>query len=400
MYRRETEAHPTADFFDPENPIGIAARQVAAEKAVADMTNWLKSGGSVAILDATNSTTARRRWVYSEAKKVGADPLFVESWTEDADLVAHNIAAVKTGSPDYKDSDPSAAAKDFADRIARYEKVYEPMGKSPEESEYAYVRLINVNAQVVINRIGCYLQSRIVYYLMNLRAKQPRAIWLSRHGESLYNLTGKLGGDSDLSERGDTYARRLPELVKTALQGDSGQEQQQQDGDGEEGIPRNLTVWTSTLRRTQQTARFLPFRQLQWKALDELDAGMCDGMTYKDIEREYPEDFKARDRDKFHYRYRGGESYQDVVARLEPIIMELERQDDILIVTHQAVLRCIYAYFMNVPQDRSPWMDVPLHTLIKLEPGPYGTQETRIPANIPAVSTYREKGQSALSDEK
>ena len=31
----------------------------------------------------------------------------------------------------------------------------------------------------------------------------------------------------------------------------------------------------------------------------------------------------------------GGESYRDVVVRLEPVIMELERQDNILIIGHQ-----------------------------------------------------------------
>lgn len=49
----------------------------------------------------------------------------------------------------------------------------------------------------------------------------------------------------------------------------------------------------------------------------------------------YPEDFANRDEDKFNYRYRGGESYRDVVVRLEPVIMELERQENILIIGHQ-----------------------------------------------------------------
>lgn len=158
-----------------------------------------------------------------------------------------------------------------------------------------------------------------------------------------------------------------------------------------------MTVWTSTLKRTIATARFLPshYNQLQWKALDELDSGVCDGLTYQEIKDRYPEDFAARDEDKYNYRYRGGESYRDVVIRLEPIIMELERSEDILIVTHQAVLRCIYAYFMKKDQSKSPWMNVPLHTLIKLTPRAYGTLEERWEANIPAVSTWRAKGSTA-----
>ena len=79
--------------------------------------------------------------------------------------------------------------------------------------------------------------------------------------------------------------------------------------------------------------------------------------------------------------------------------MELERSDNIIIVTHQAVLRCIYAYYMNLPQEQSPWMEVPLHTLIKLTPRAYHTQEERFPANIPAVSTFREKGSEAKHQE-
>lgn len=139
----------------------------------------------------------------------------------------------------------------------------------------------------------------------------------------------------------------------------------------------------------------MPFEKLEWKALDELDSGVCDGLTYAQIEQKYPEDFKQRDEDKYNYRYLGGESYRDVVIRLEPIIMELERSENILIVTHQAILRCIYAYFMNVPQEQSPWMEVPLHTLIKLTPKAYSTQEERLKADIPAVSTWRGKGTKA-----
>jgi hypothetical protein len=46
----------------------------------------------------------------------------------------------------------------------------------------------------------------------------------------------------------------------------------------------DVQVWTSTLQRTIQTAAELPYPKLTWKSLDELDAGVCDGMTYEEIE--------------------------------------------------------------------------------------------------------------------
>ncbi len=194
----------------------------------------------------------------------------------------------------------------------------------------------------------------------------------------MFNVSGQIGGDADLSPRGFRYASELPALVRNSA------------GDAP------LTVWTSTLKRTAQTAAHLPYEKLSWKALDELDSGVCDGLTYADIEQQYPADFAARDADKYNYRYLGGESYRDVVIRLEPIIMELERSENILIVTHQAVLRCIYAYFMGSNQEQSPWMEVPLHCLIRLTPRAYKTEEERMFADVPAVSTWREKGSKAV----
>jgi 6-phosphofructo-2-kinase/fructose-2,6-biphosphatase 2 len=70
-------------------------------------------------------------------------------------------------------------------------------------------------------------------------------------------------------------------------------------------------------------------------------------MTYEEIESKHPDEFRNRDLDKFHYRYPRGESYEDLVARLEPVIMELERQKNVLVIGHQAVLRCLLAYFLD-----------------------------------------------------
>jgi 6-phosphofructo-2-kinase/fructose-2,6-biphosphatase 2 len=385
-YRREIaqDTELNADFFDPTNEEGLKFRLEAVNLATVDMMKWFsEENGVVGILDATNSTKVRRDAILKLCRENFIEPMFLESWCDDSDLILQNIYDVKTTSPDYVDKDTEFATQDFLQRIKYYEQVYETMDEKTDP-ELTFIKLVNVNSQIILNRIESYLESRIVYYVMNLHIK-PRCIWLSRHGESEFNLTGQIGGDANLSQHGWKYAKKLPELVLKSL--------------GEENKHTNLTVWTSTLKRTQQTSSFLPYKKkLQWKALDELDAGECDGMTYEEIEKEFPEDFKARDDDKYEYRYRGGESYRDIVIRLEPIIMELERQENILIITHQAVLRCLYAYFMNVPQEESPWMSIPLHTLIKLEPRAYSTLVSRIKADIPAVSTYKEKGTSQLGE--
>lgn len=69
-----------------------------------------------------------------------------------------------------------------------------------------------------------------------------------------------------------------------------------------QGEEVSVAVWTSTLKRTIQTARLLPFPKLRWKALDEIDAGQCDGLTYKDIATQHPHEYEARKQDKLRYR--------------------------------------------------------------------------------------------------
>ena len=89
-----------------------------------------------------------------------------------------------------------------------------------------------------------------------------------------------------------------------------------------------------------------------------LDAGVMEGLTYEEISEKFPEEFEARDSNKLIYRYPSGESYQDLVARLEPVMMELERQGNVLLVAHQAVIRCILAYFLDKPLDNLPYIKV------------------------------------------
>jgi broad specificity phosphatase PhoE len=72
-----------------------------------------------------------------------------------------------------------------------------------------------------------------------------------------------------------------------------------------------------------------------------------------------------------------GESYLDVIARLEPIIIEMERhREPLLIIGHQGVLRIIYAFYMGLTRAETPYVSIPLNCVIELVPT-FNCQEKR-----------------------
>jgi 6-phosphofructo-2-kinase len=98
-------------------------------------------------------------------------------------------------------------------------------------------------------------------------------------------------------------------------------------------------------------------------------------MSYSEIQRQYPEEFSARQANKLYYRYpgMGGESYTgmadgwhaeivnrrlnlfvfpDVIHRLQSMIIELERMtQSCLIVTHRVVMRVLLGYLLDWTHD-------------------------------------------------
>ena len=358
-YRRaRVGARVPHSFFDPDNPRGEEARRSVAMVALEDMVAWLTDDGQVAIYDATNSTRARRAMVRARCERAGFQVLFIEIRCDDPDLIEANIRSTKLSSPDYKDTDPDEAVTDFRARIAHYQRAYEPLA----DDEGAYLRVTGAGRGVTVSNVDGYLAARLVFFLMNLHLA-ARPIWLTRHGESVYNVAGILGGDPDLTPDGHRYAQALAQFLD------------RRDPDRHE-----VVIWTSSLRRALQTAAPLGRTSWAWRALDEIDGGICDSMSHAQIQEQLPEEYEARRRNKFTYRYPRGESYQDVIQRLDPVIIELERtRKPVLVIAHNAVLRALYAYFQGVPRERCPYLAIPLHTVIELTPHAYGCHETRMP---------------------
>ncbi|KAI9999618.1 hypothetical protein NQD34_018340 [Periophthalmus magnuspinnatus] len=351
----------------------LCVLRACAAAALADVAAYFsKDQGQVAVFDATNTTRERRTIILNFAKERGykASVFFRESICEDPEIIIENIKQVKFGSPDYADREFEEAMEDFVQRIDCYRASYMPIDDE-KDRKLSYIKIFDVGSRYLVNRVQDHIQSRIVYYLMNIHVT-PRSIYLSRHGESELNLLGRIGGDSGLSPRGQKYANALATFIKN------------------QNI-KELKVWTSHMKRTIQTAETLGVASEQWKALNEIDAGVCEEMTYEEIQEHHPEEFALRDQDKYRYRYPKGESYEDLVHRLEPVIMELERQENVLVICHQAVMRCLLAYFLDKPGDELPYLRCPLHTVLKLTPIAYGCTVESFYLNIEAVNTHRER---------
>jgi broad specificity phosphatase PhoE len=353
---------------------GGAQRSEAPMRAV--------DSGRVAIFDATNSTRKRRAWLREQLAGLPLKLLFIESMCTDEDIVDRNIWNSKVVLPDFAALPREEAFRDFKARIKHYESVYEPM----DEEDLSWIKLINCGRRVEINNIHGYLLGRIVQFLANMH-NTVHSIYLTRHGQSEYNRCSKIGGDSPLSAAGEAYAAKLAEYVVEHVCKD------------ETGEHVKARLWTSSLKRTIQTARYIPHPKLvhpdgsEWvqmaprvmRNLDEIYAGVCDGMTYADIEAAYPEEYAMRKEDKLGYRYPRGESYLDVISRLDPLVHELESYSEpVLIVGHQAVLRLIYAYFTGKPREACPRLSIPLNTIIKLTPRTHDCEETRLTLDIGA----------------
>ncbi|KAJ3106149.1 hypothetical protein HDU97_006966 [Phlyctochytrium planicorne] len=475
-----------AAFFDPKNENAKAIRERLAMDTLDEAIDWLKhSGGKVAIHDATNSTVERRRNVLERvAKEKNMQAIFIESICTDEKVLESNIM-MKLKGPDYINMPQEEAIRDFKARMFNYEKAYETISEEEEQQEdVSYIKIINVGKKVIANNIHGYIASQCVFYLMQIHIKE-HTLWLTRHGESIYNAYNRIGGDPPLTELGHRYAAALSRFIQkihppsvesvtsssssiphaldiqsqsislthplrdepessddvsemqhpsssprrrrplsddfgggtsvatskarasitgvspsarasvsagpqdhpeSALGGHAALVKAAADAAAAASTPqgkplerqRPLAIWTSTLERTVQSVEgFSPddYEIKHMRNLNEISAGLCENLTYEEIEAHYPAVWAERLSNKLLFRYPGpgGESYSDVIERLRPVIVELERMEsDVLIVSHQVVMRTLLAYFCGLPLAEMTTLSVPLHTLYRVKPTPYG----------------------------
>jgi 6-phosphofructo-2-kinase/fructose-2,6-biphosphatase len=166
----------SADFFRADNPEGVEARTEVAALAMEDMIAWMQEGGQVGIFDATNSTRVRRNMLMKMAEGK-CKIIFLETLCNDERIIERNIRLKIQQSPDYSEEmDFEAGVRDFRDRLANYEKVYEPV------EEGSYIKMIDMvsgnGGQIQVNNISGYLPGRIVFFLVQICYTELNRLYL------------------------------------------------------------------------------------------------------------------------------------------------------------------------------------------------------------------------------
>jgi len=161
-------------------------------------------------------------------------------------------------------------------------------------------------------------------------------IFLARHGETEWNAAHRLQGRSDirLTANGAEHAEALALLLhREPLQ----------------------AIYTSTLRRTRDTARPLAQRlglePEPRAALDELSYGSLEGHTAADPDPAIRKLWAARKADPLGFRAPNGETYDELRLRLLPFVAELQaRHADgtALVVGHRATNRVLRALLLGL----------------------------------------------------
>mgnify|MGYP006087748169 CR=1 FL=1 len=338
-------------FFDPNNEKNNKIRLEITNELYNDLLNWLLiEDNNIAIFDATNCSIEKRKLLCDMTPK-NINILFIESICNIPSLIHKNIL-IKQTSGDYNNK--HNYYDDFLYRIELYKKVYNTVNR---DENIRFIKIFNINEQLILNlnSIITNYDRIIINNLLNININRKK-IYLSRHGESIYNLENKIGGNSNLSEKGNIYAVNLSKYINT--------------------LEMDYIVYCSTLIRTINTAKNINDEYRICKCLDEINAGVCEHKTYDEIKKIYPEEFENRDKDKLNYRYPSGESYIDLIDRLKEFMYDIENnKKDVIIIAHQAILRVIYGYLMGIEINKIPHIKMGLNTLIELTPDTYNFTE-------------------------
>lgn len=163
-------------------------------------------------------------------------------------------------------------------------------------------------------------------------------LYFIRHGETEWNVKKKIQGSTDipLNDHGCEQAKMLAaQLV----------------GQKEAGKFSAACVYTSPQLRAAKTAQAvaeaLCIPCIQIEGLREMCMGEWEGMNWRRVRKKYKDFYLEWNADRRFMKTPHGESYNDMLERvLEALsgILEQEKENNVVVVTHSAVVMAVRCY--------------------------------------------------------
>ena len=167
-------------------------------------------------------------------------------------------------------------------------------------------------------------------------------IFLARHGETTWNVAGRYQGrlESPLSPLGVRQSEALARhLADAAASG---------------GPAPQRTISSPLLRCTataEKTATLLAIPCSTDERLIEIAHGTWEDRARDEIEKNDPARYRAWRRNPARVTFEGGESLAAVLERWRAFAPELRKAGNVLVVTHDAVIRCALVDLLGLTLD-------------------------------------------------
>ncbi len=186
-------------------------------------------------------------------------------------------------------------------------------------------------------------------------------IYFLRHGETESNAAGRMQGhlDSNLTKRGEAQATAMASILL-------------RDGAG-----ASTTIISSPLGRAVQTASIIggslhtpPHLRRTDKRLKEMTWGAWDGFTLSEIQARWPQEWQARQADRWNCPPPAGESYAMLMERVAPAFHEMHADDrPIIVIAHGVVGRIIRGLHLRLDPAGLMDLDEPQGVVMRLDAG-------------------------------
>lgn len=167
-----------------------------------------------------------------------------------------------------------------------------------------------------------------------------RRVLFWRHGRTSWNLAGRFQGQTDiaLDEVGHEQARRAAELLASL---------------------KPAAILSSDLQRTRQTAKYLAAATSLTASVDarlrETYAGDWEGLTFAEIDSQFPAESSAWKAGAVELRPGGGETRLEVGSRVADAVSEsvsaLEVGELLVVVTHGGAIRSGLSAMLQLPKE-------------------------------------------------